>query len=910
METTYKKAKNGILQLEDGSTFEGYSFGAERSTFGECVFQTGMVGYVESLTDPSYKGQLLVLTYPLIGNYGVPPNTTDPSGIPEFVESNSIHVAALLVADYSDIPSHWNSTKTLSSWLKEHDVPALYGIDTRALTKKIRDKGALLGKIIINEDIKQGGFEDPNKIHLVDQVSIKETKMYLCEKKTAKTVIAFDCGMKWNQIRCLLKRGVHVKVVPWNHDIRKEKDFHGIFISNGPGDPTFCSETINQIRFLINQQNYVPVFGICLGHQLLALAAGATTFKMKFGNRGQNQPCIDLKTMRCHLTMQNHGFAVDPSSLPNDWEPYFINANDQTNEGIIHKTKPFFSVQFHPEAKGGPIETEYLFDKFISLVTGVPFDHPFAHPAPTPFIPKVAKVLILGSGGLSIGQAGEFDYSGSQAIKAFKEEGVQTILINPNIATVQTTTGLADKIYYLPVTPEFVTRVMEIEKPDGIAVSFGGQTALNCAVDLYKKGIFKKLGVHVLGTPIDAIIATEDREIFAKRMEEIGERIAPSHAVVTVEEALKVALVIGYPVIIRAAFALGGLGSGFADNPKQLEDLTTKALAVSEQVLVEKSMKGWKELEYEVVRDCRDNCITVTNMENFDPLGIHTGESIVVAPSQTLTDTEYHMLRRCALRVIRHLGIVGECNIQFALNPHSEQYCIIEVNARLSRSSALASKATGYPLAFIAAKLALGIDLPTLRNTVTKVTTACFEPSLDYVVVKMPIWDLQKFERVDTKIDTAMKSVGEVMSIGRTFEEAIQKAIRMINLKADGFQPDLVPASEEELEFPSDKRIYVIASALKAGMTVDRINQLTKIDKWFLYKLKRISDLENVISNFTSSNIGRSLLLEAKQAGFSDKQIARCLNSTELAITKLRKNLGIFPYVKRIDTVARSYCSE
>jgi len=912
---TSKKATRATLILQDGSKYEGFSFGAEKNISGECVFQTGMVGYVESLTDPSYRGQLLVLTFPLIGNYGVTSNEVDSTGIPLFMESNAIHVAALLVADYSDEkPSHWNSIKTLSQWLKEYNVPGVYGLDTRAIVKRIRDRGAMLGKIVIHsspnaeKDLQSTTFVDPNKVHLVAEVSTKQIQVFnpagITDGSNLKTVVAVDCGMKWNQIRSLLKRGVRVKVVPWNHDFTKEKDYDGVFISNGPGDPIFCEETINNLKLLISAQNPKPVFGICLGHQLLGLAAGGKTFKMKFGNRGHNQPCVDLTTGRCHLTSQNHGYALEPSSLPADWEPYFYNANDDTNEGIRHKTKPFFSVQFHPEAKGGPAETEFLFDKFICMVKNVPFSHPLATTYPSTHPGKINKVLILGSGGLSIGQAGEFDYSGSQAIKAFKEEGVQTILINPNIATVQTTTGLADKIYFLPVTPEFVTRILEKEKPDGIVVTFGGQTALNCGIELYKRNVFEQLNVKVLGTPIEAIIATEDREIFAQKMGEIGEKIAPSTAVRTVDEALVVAEKIGYPVIIRAAFALGGLGSGFASTPEQLRALVTKALAVAEQVLVERSMKGWKEIEYEVVRDYKDNCITVTNMENFDPLGIHTGESIVVAPSQTLTDTEYQMLRSVSIKVIRHIGVVGECNIQFALNPESEEYCIIEVNARLSRSSALASKATGYPLAFVAAKLALGIELPKLRNSVTKVTTACFEPSLDYLVVKIPVWDLKKFERVDTKIDTAMKSVGEVMSIGRNFEEAIQKAVRMTNTSVDGFQAGVVPSSEDELEHPSDNRIYVLASALKSKMTVDRINYLTKIDKWFLNRLKRISDLDDELSKHTTSTVPLSLIVEAKQRGFADRQIARCLNTSEIAVRSLRKSNNILPFVKQIDTVA------
>ena len=506
--------------------------------------------------------------------------------------------------------------------------------------------------------------------------------------------------------------------------------------------------------------------------------------KLKFGNRGHNIPCTSTISGRCYITSQNHGYAVDTATLSNGWKELFVNANDGSNEGIYHESKPFFSVQFHPESTPGPRDTEFLFDVFIKSVVdfnqsggvykqvefpgGKLAENRAAHPKV-----DVKKVLVLGSGGLSIGQAGEFDYSGSQAIKALKEEGIYTVLINPNIATIQTSKGLADKVYFLPVTPEFVRKVIKHERPDGIYCTFGGQTALSVGIAL--KDEFEGLGVKVLGTQIDTVITTEDRELFASAMAEINEKCARSEACNTVKEAVDAANAIGYPLIVRAAYALGGLGSGFADNEEELVALCNKAFATSPQVLVERSMKGWKEVEYEVVRDAFDNCITVCNMENFDPLGIHTGDSIVVAPSQTLSDEDYNMLRTTAVNVIRHLGVVGECNIQYALNPFSKEYCIIEVNARLSRSSALASKATGYPLAYTAAKLGLNIPLNEIKNSVTKSTSACFEPSLDYCVVKIPRWDLKKFTRVSALLSSSMKSVGEVMAIGRTFEEAIQK---------------------------------------------------------------------------------------------------------------------------------------
>lgn len=531
---------------------------------------------------------------------------------------------------------------------------------------------------------------------------------------------------------------------------------------------------------------------------------------------------------------------------------------------------------------------------------------------------NVKKVLVLGSGALKIGEAGEFDYSGSQALKALREEGISTVLINPNIATVQTSEGIADKIYFLPVTPFFVEKVIQKEQPDGILLSFGGQTALNCGTQLYNEGIFEKYGIKVLGTPVSAIIETEDRELFARKLHSIDVRTPKSVAVTSVEDALKASDELGFPVIVRAAFTLGGQGSGFCSNLDELLKLATQAFSYSGQILVEESLKGWKEVEYEVVRDRFDNCITVCNMENFDPLGIHTGESIVVAPSQTLSNNEYHKLRRLSIQIVRSVGIVGECNVQFALDPDSEDYRVIEVNARLSRSSALASKATGYPLAFVAAKLALGYGLHQLKNAVTKSTPAFFEPSLDYVVVKIPRWDLNKFIGVSKVIGSSMKSVGEVMAIGRTFEEAIQKGLRMVGQGTHGFvgNTDIVFNNiKEALEEPTDMRIYSIASAFEAGFTVDEIHDLTKIDKWFLVKLKSIFDLMIDLKALNNvEEISPDVMLIAKQKGFSDFQIARfVLNGQEnmhslmLAVRNYRKELGIKPSIRQIDTLAAEF---
>jgi len=529
------------------------------------------------------------------------------------------------------------------------------------------------------------------------------------------------------------------------------------------------------------------------------------------------------------------------------------------------------------------------------------------------------KVLLLGSGALKIGEAGEFDYSGSQAIKALKEEGIETVLINPNIATVQTSEGFADKVYFLPITKEFVERVIDKERPDGILLSFGGQTALNCGVELYESGILEKYNVKVLGTPVQAIKDTEDRELFVKKLDEIDVKTIKSEAVETTAAALEAAERLGYPVIVRAAYALGGLGSGFCDNPEQLVALTEKAFSFSPQVLVEKSLKGWKEVEYEVVRDRFDNCITVCNMENFDPLGIHTGESIVVAPSQTLSNDDYHFLRQLAIKIIRHIGIVGECNVQYAYDPDSMDYRVIEVNARLSRSSALASKATGYPLAFVAAKLGLGYGLFDLKNSVTRETSAFFEPALDYIVCKIPRWDLGKFHGVRREIGSSMKSVGEVMAIGRTFEEVIQKGLRMIGQGMHGFvgNHDMkIEDIDRALAEPTDKRIFVVAKAMQQGYDVERIHQLTKIDRWFLEKLHHIIVTDDDLKAYSSvDEVPADLLRRAKEQGFSDFQIARAVMKDKmdisgchnLVVRARRKELGILPVVKQIDTLAAEY---
>ncbi|NXA17686.1 CPSM synthase, partial [Ibidorhyncha struthersii] len=896
---------------------KGYSFGYPSSTAGEVIFNTGFSGYTEALTDPSYKGQILTLANPIVGNCGVPDTAAlDEMGLRRFLESDGIKVSGLLVLDYSNEYSHWQAARSLGEWLKEEQVPALYGIDTRMLSKLIRDKGTVLGKIEFEGQPVE--FADPNKQNLIAEVSTKEVKVY--GRGNPIKVVAVDCGLKHNVVRLLVKRGAEVHLVPWDHDFTS-MDYDGLIISGGPGDPMKAQEVIQNVRKVLESNRPEPLFGISMGNLITGIAAGATSYKMQMANRGQNQPVLNAVNGQAVITAQNHSYAIDSSTLPPGWKPLFVNANDQTNEGIMHETRPIFTAQFYPDANPGPRDTEFLFDSFISLVKrgkGTTISSVLPKAGATASRVEVSKVLILGSGGLSIGQAGEFDYSGSQAVKAMKEENVKIVLMNPNIASVQTNeTGLkqADAVYFLPITPQFVTEVIKVERPDGLILGMGGQTALNCGVELFKQGVLQEYGVKVLGTSVESIMATEDRKLFSDKLTELNEKIAPSFAVESIEDALKAAEKISYPVMIRSAYALGGLGSGICPDKESLLDLGTKAFAMTNQILVEKSVVGWKEIEYEVVRDAADNCIAVCNMENIDAMGVHTGDSVVVAPSQTLSNEEFQMLRDRAIKVVRHLGIVGECNIQFALHPTSLEYYIIEVNARLSRSSALASKATGYPLAFIAAKIALGIPLPEIKNVVTGETSACFEPSLDYVVTKIPRWDLDRFQHTSNRIGSSMKSVGEVMAIGRTFEESFQKALRMCHPSVDGFTSHLpmnkawpaIVDLQKELSEPSSTRIYAIAKALGNEVPVDVIHKLTAIDKWFLYKMHSIVNMEKILKEVNSETIPEETLRRAKQIGFSDKQIGKFLRLTEVQCRQLRLRKNIVPWVKQIDTLAAEY---
>ncbi|SBT82248.1 carbamoyl phosphate synthetase, putative [Plasmodium ovale] len=1118
--------KNG--HLKDDMLFKNSKFeNEEYIVTGEVIFNTAMVGYPEALTDPSYFGQILVLTFPSIGNYGVEKVNHNSFGLVSNFESNKIQIQGLVICEYTKKSYHYNSYITLSEWLKLYKIPCIGGIDTRALTKILREKGSMLGKIIIyknrmniNKLYKEISLFDPGQIDTIKYVcnhfirviklskvtffnnsknaefkgvndmneysfeekdhegnipsainynnyqysssfekmdynknaihhSLLRNKMNLltssdenlkdyssyvnynassdennafcnlygvCEydkylidleenipfhgenvgeygyydvdkslnrrntesgsnirtvevendrirgddaskdklshslgdvhfnlnndyssyvkkrmnneeflnmvnkrkSNEEKIIVIVDCGIKNSIIKNLMKNGRDLPltyiIVPYYYDYN-HIDYDAVLLSNGPGDPKKCDFLIETLRKSLQKNKLI--FGICLGNQLLGISLGCETYKMKYGNRGVNQPVIQLVDNKCYITSQNHGYCLKKKSIlrRKDLAISYINANDKSVEGITHKNGRFYSVQFHPEGNNGPEDTSFLFKNFLLDVFHKKRE--FREHIGHNIIYIKKKVLLLGSGGLCIGQAGEFDYSGTQAIKSLKECGIYVILVNPNIATVQTSKGLADKVYFLPVNCEFVEKIIKKEKPDFILCTFGGQTALNCALMLEQKKILKKNNCLALGTSLESILITENRSMFAEKLREINEIIAPYGSAKNVEQAIEVANKIGYPILVRTTFSLGGLNSSFINNEKELIQKCKEIfLQTDNEIFIDKSLKGWKEIEYELLRDNKNNCIAICNMENIDPLGIHTGDSVVVAPSQTLTNYEYYKFREIALKVITHLNIIGECNIQFGINPKTGEYCIIEVNARLSRSSALASKATGYPLAYISAKIALGYDLISLKNSITRKTTACFEPSLDYITTKIPRWDLSKFEFASNTMNSSMKSVGEVMSIGRTFEESIQKSLRCIDDNYLGFSNTYCIDWDEakivdELKNPSPKRIDAIHQAFHLNISMEKIHELTHIDYWFLYKFYNIFNLENKLKTLTLEQLSFYDLKYFKKYGFSDKQIAHYLSynikTTESAVMRYRECLGLHPHIKVIDTLSAEF---
>src|SRR5438477_323044 len=884
------------LVLEDGRAFVGAPLGADIVGEGEVVFNTAMTGYQEVLTDPSYAGQMICMTYPLQGNYGV--READ-------AESSRPWARALITRWACPRPSHHSSEASLDEYLTRWGVPGITDIDTRALTRHLRTHGAL--RAVLSHESRRPGaarLEELAKAarkgtplsdqDLVGDTSRTESEEWLealprelrppsGENGGGLSIAVVDYGVKTNILRSLRERGCRVVVLPhtatWA-DV-EAANVDGLVLSNGPGDPSVLDGPVRLAREALGR---IPLLGICLGHQILGRAAGATTSRLKFGHHGANHPVKDLESGRVHITSQNHEFQVDADSLPEG--DFFVsqrNLNDGSVEGLGHRTLPVFSVQYHPEGCPGPQDNQYLYDRFIKMTRE---RKPVSvQPAKSSQVERPRKVLILGSGPIVIGQAAEFDYAGTQACKALREEGIETVLVNSNPATIMTDEGVADRVYLEPLTVDAVERVIARERPDALLPTLGGQTGLNLATELAAAGVLDRYHVRLLGARIDTIRKAEDREAFKQMLIEIGEPVPISRVCESVEEAEHFASEVGLPLVIRPAYTLGGTGGGFVTTHSELHAIAERGLAASpiRQVLIERSLWGWKEIEYEVMRDAADTCITVCNMENLDPMGVHTGDSIVVAPAQTLSDRDHQMLRSSAIRIIRALGIEGGCNVQFALDPKSSQYYVIEVNPRVSRSSALASKATGYPIARVAAKVAVGRRLEEIRNEITGRTFAAFEPALDYCVVKIPRWPFDKFPAGDRRLGTQMASTGEVMAVERTFEAALTKAMRSLEQKV----PATWELGPETIDQPNDRRLFALLEALRNGMEPDSLARRSGIDRWFIDRLANIARLEV-----------EGDVRELRRAGYSDAMIMALRGETIPPAT---------PTYKLVDTCAGEF---
>ncbi len=873
------KKRHAALVLEDGRAFVGVALGADVVGEGEVVFNTAMTGYQEVLTDPSYAGQMVCMTYPLQGNYGV--READ-------AESSRPWARALAVRWACPAPSHHSSEGSLDEYLARWKVPAITEIDTRALTRHLRTHGAL--RAVLTHESKA---PSPARLAelavaacrvtpLAEQDLVAETSRTSKEEwfeglppelRPARltegvglSIAVVDYGVKTNILRSLRERGCRVVVLPHSAtwaDI-EVTGAGGLVLANGPGDPAVLDGPVELARQALGR---IPIFGICLGHQILGRAAGATTSRLPFGHHGANHPVKDLETGRVHITSQNHEFQVDAASIPaGDFFVSQRNLNDGSVEGLSHRTLPVFSVQYHPEGCPGPQDNQHLYDRFVEMVglwaqptkrVGRPL-LPAVGGAAQPAKPR--KVLILGSGPIVIGQAAEFDYAGTQACKALREEGIATVLVNSNPATIMTDEEVADRVYLEPLTVDAVERVIARERPDALLPTLGGQTALNLATELGAAGVLDRYQVRLLGAGIETIRKAEDRQAFKDMLQGIGEPVPVSRVCESLDDVREFASEVGLPLVIRPAYTLGGTGGGFVTNEADLERVAIGGLNASpiHQVLIERSLWGWKEIEYEVMRDSADTCITVCNMENLDPMGVHTGDSIVVAPAQTLSDRDHQMLRSSAIRIIRALGIEGGCNVQFALDPKSSTYYVIEVNPRVSRSSALASKATGYPIARVAAKVAVGRRLEEIRNEVTGRTFAAFEPAMDYCVVKIPRWPFDKFPAGDRRLGTQMASTGEVMAIERTFEAALNKAMRSLEQKP----PAVAELGPETIDQPNDRRLFALLNALRNGASAQSLAERSGIDRWFIDRMANLTRLEVEGS-----------LLELRRAGFSDAMI-------------------------------------
>jgi carbamoyl-phosphate synthase large subunit len=890
------RKRYAALVLEDGRAFVGEALGAEGVGEGEVVFNTAMTGYQEVLTDPSYAGQMVCMTYPLQGNYGV--RDAD-------AESSRPWARALIVRWACPVPSHHSSQASLDEYLRRWKVPAITEIDTRALTRHLRTHGAL--RAVLTHESKAPGQARLAELAAAARrvTPLSEQDLVAETSRTSKeewleglppelrrgqhadgaglSIAVVDYGVKTNILRSLRERGCRVIVLPHTATLAdiEAAGADGLVLSNGPGDPAVLDGPVELARRALGR---IPTFGICLGHQILGRAAGASTSRLPFGHHGANHPVKDLETGRVHITSQNHEFQVDAASIPaGDFFVSQRNLNDGSVEGLGHRSLPVFSVQYHPEGCPGPQDNQHLYDRFVEMVRE---RRPVLRAVGgATQAPKPRKVLILGSGPIVIGQAAEFDYAGTQACKALREEGITTVLVNSNPATIMTDEGVADRVYLEPLTVDAVERVIARERPDALLPTLGGQTGLNLATELDAAGVLDRYQVRLLGAGIETIRKAEDRQAFKEMLQKIDEPVPVSRVCESLEEVRAFASEVGLPLVIRPAYTLGGTGGGFVTNDADLERVATGGLNASpiRQVLIERSLWGWKEIEYEVVRDAADTCITVCNMENLDPMGVHTGDSIVVAPAQTLSDRDHQMLRSSAIRIIRALGIEGGCNVQFALDPKSSTYYVIEVNPRVSRSSALASKATGYPIARVAAKVAVGRRLEEIRNEVTGRTFAAFEPALDYCVVKIPRWPFDKFPAGDRRLGTQMASTGEVMAIERTFEAALIKAMRSLEQKP----PATWELGPDTIDQPNDRRLFALLNALRNGADPQSLAERSGIDRWFIDRMAHITRLEVDGS-----------VLELRRSGFSDAMIGALRGEKVESAT---------PTYKLVDTCAAEF---
>ena len=932
--------KPGALVLEDGRAYPGWVFGAVPADTsgrgpgsGEVVFNTCMTGYQEILTDPSYAGQMIVMTFPLIGNYGV---TAGDS------ESGRTWARGMVVRELSVDHSNWRAEGNLDAYLRDAGIPGLTGVDTRSLTRHLRTAGARRAVMVELErplDPRAPGARDivDRLVERARAVTSIEAQDLVAETAITsplewdeelapvyvhpahpvlrdRTVVVIDYGVKRNILRSLRSRGARVILVPPTSTLddvmRHQPD--GVLLTNGPGDPARLEAQVAVARQLMER---LPVLGICLGHQVIGQAAGARTSRLPFGHHGGNHPVKHLVTGRVAITSQNHEFQVVADTLPegSGFRVSERNLNDGSVEGLAHDSLPVLSVQYHPEGAPGPHDNQRVFDDFAEMVARtqqklVLHSRPAGAVAARPERPR--KVLVIGSGPIVIGQAAEFDYAGTQACKALREEGVETVLVNSNPATIMTEPGVADHTYIEPLTVEVLERVIAREQPDGLLPTLGGQTGLNLAVALHDAGILERYNVRLLGTPLETIRKAEDREAFKQFLVSIGEPVTESRTVETLEQAHEFLAEVGLPLVVRPAYTLGGTGGGFIYEEAEFDAAVRRGLDASPitQILLERSLVGWKEIEYEVMRDAADTCITICNMENFDPMGVHTGDSIVVAPSQTLSDKEYQMLRSSAIKIIRGLGIEGGCNVQMALDPDSFRYCIIEVNPRVSRSSALASKATGYPIARVAAKVAIGKHLDEIPNQVTGRTLAAFEPALDYCVVKIPRWPFDKFPTADRTIGTQMKATGEVMAIERTFEAALMKALRSMEQKPPAFAGGV---DESLVRVPNDRRLYALLEVMRRDPEtpmeelVASLHETTSIDPWFLRRLWHLVDIERRIAR----EVEPGVLREAKLAGFTNQRIAALSGESVEDIRDACFEAGTRPAYKLVDTCAAEFAA-